>query len=112
MTDEASLNATRKIVRYSLLASLFLILVLAFVVFRPFILTFAVAASASLLLAPVHDRLTRALGGRHSLAAALLVVLCTVMILPTERRGRGFDPTTIDIAPKHTLGRGSLPTAA
>jgi predicted PurR-regulated permease PerM len=81
MTDEAALNATRKIVRYSLLASLFLILVLAFVVFRPFILTFAVAASASLLLAPLHDRLTRSLGGRHSLAAALLVVLCTVIIL-------------------------------
>jgi len=81
MTDEAALAATRKVVRYSLLASLFLILVLAFVVFRYFILTFAVAASVSLLLAPVHDRLTRMLGGRHSLAAALLVLLCTVMIL-------------------------------
>jgi len=80
MTDEAAL-AARKVVRYSLLACLFLILVLAFVVFRPFILTFAVAASVSLLLAPAHDRLTRALGGRHSLAAALLVLLCTVMIL-------------------------------
>jgi predicted PurR-regulated permease PerM len=81
MTDEAALIATRKVVRYSLLACLFLILVLAFVVFRYFIVTFAVAASVSLLLAPVHDRLTRALGGRHSLAAALLVLLCTVMIL-------------------------------
>jgi predicted PurR-regulated permease PerM len=81
MTDEAALSATRKVVRYSLLACLFLILVLAFVVFRPFILTFAVAASVSLLLAPAHDRLTLALGGRHSLAAALLVLLCTVMIL-------------------------------
>jgi len=81
MDDEPALSATRKVVRYSLLACLFLILVLAFVVFRYFILTFAVAASVSLLLAPVHDRLTRALGGRHSLAAALLVLLCTVMIL-------------------------------
>jgi predicted PurR-regulated permease PerM len=81
MTDDAALSATRKVVRYSLLACLFLILVLAFVVFRYFVLTFAVAASVSLLLAPVHDRLTRALGGRHSLAAALLVLLCTVMIL-------------------------------
>ena len=68
-------------IRYSLLACLFLILVLAFVVFRYFILTFAVAASVSLLLAPAHDRLTRALGGRHSLAAALLVLLCTMVIL-------------------------------
>ena len=81
MTDDAARTATRKVVRYSLLACLFLILVLAFVVFRYFVLTFAVAASVSLLLAPVHDRLTRALGGRHSLAAALLVLLCTVMIL-------------------------------
>ena len=63
MTDEATLAATRKVVRYSLLACLFLILVLAFVVFRYFILTFAVAASVSLLLAPAHDRLTRSLGG-------------------------------------------------
>ena len=38
--------------------------------------------------------------------------LCTVTILPSTRRGRGFDPTTLDIAPKHTLGRGSLPAAA
>jgi predicted PurR-regulated permease PerM len=81
MTDEATLAATRKVVRYSLLACLFLILVLAFVVFRYFILTFAVAASVSLLLAPAHDRLTRSLGGRHSLAAALLVLLCTIVIL-------------------------------
>jgi site-specific DNA recombinase len=32
--------------------------------------------------------------------------LCTVTILPSGRRGRGFDPTTVDIAPKHTLGQG------
>jgi hypothetical protein len=25
------------------------------------------------------------------------------------RRGRGFDPTTVDITPKHPLGSGSLP---
>ena len=34
--------------------------------------------------------------------------LCTVTILPSTRRGRGFDPTTLDITPKHTLGRGGL----
>ncbi|MDQ7905986.1 recombinase family protein [Phytohabitans sp. ZYX-F-186] len=38
--------------------------------------------------------------------------LCTVTILPSGRRGRGFDPTTVDIAPKHTLGSGSLPAEA
>ena len=36
--------------------------------------------------------------------------LCTVTILPAGCKGRGFDPTTLDIAPKHGLGRGSLPT--
>lgn len=34
--------------------------------------------------------------------------LCTVTMLPSGRRGRGFDPTTVDIAPKHTLGLGGL----
>jgi hypothetical protein len=37
---------------------------------------------------------------------------CTVTILPSGRHGRGFDPTTVDIAPKHTLGVGSLPHQA
>jgi site-specific DNA recombinase len=31
--------------------------------------------------------------------------LCTVTILPSGRRGRGFDPTTVDVDPKHPLGR-------
>ncbi|WP_431726930.1 recombinase family protein [Verrucosispora sp. TAA-831] len=38
--------------------------------------------------------------------------LCTVTILPSGRKGRGFDPTTLDIAPKHGFGRGGLPAAA
>jgi len=48
------------------------------------------------------------------LAAQRLFIdrLCTVTILPAGRKGRGFDPTTLDIAPKHGLGRGGLPTAA
>lgn len=37
--------------------------------------------------------------------------LCTVTILPVARRGRGFDPATVDITPKHPLGRGSRPAA-
>jgi hypothetical protein len=36
--------------------------------------------------------------------------LATVTILPSGRRGRGFDPATIDITPKH--GLGSPPAAA
>ena len=64
-----------------LLPWLILILALAFLVFRHFLLTFTVAASAALLLAPVHRRLARAFGGRAALSAALLTVLCAVMIV-------------------------------
>jgi predicted PurR-regulated permease PerM len=64
-----------------LLSALVVILVLAFWVFRPFILTFTVAASVALLLAPVQDRLGLALGRRSGLAASILVLITTAAIL-------------------------------
>jgi predicted PurR-regulated permease PerM len=64
-----------------LLFALAVILVLAFWVFQPFLLVFAVAACVALLLAPVQDRLAAALGGRPTLASALLVLFTTVAIL-------------------------------
>ena len=64
-----------------LLAFLVLIAVFAFLVFRFFILTFVVALSVALLLAPLHGALTRRLGGRRGLAAALLVAFTVVVIL-------------------------------
>jgi predicted PurR-regulated permease PerM len=64
-----------------LLAALSVVLVLAFQVFGPFLLDFAVAASVALLLVPAQRRLSRAMGERHSAAAALLVLLTTVVIL-------------------------------
>ena len=64
-----------------LLIALAAILVLAFWVFHPFILVFAVAACVALLLAPLQHRLARVLGGRPTLAAVLLVLLTTVVIL-------------------------------
>jgi predicted PurR-regulated permease PerM len=64
-----------------LIVALGIILVLAFIVFRPFLLTFAVSASVALLLAPLQRKLSGALGGRSSLAAALLVLLSTTIIL-------------------------------
>ena len=57
------------------------ILVLAWVVFRYFVLTFAVAASVALLMGPVQEALARRLRGRRGLAAAILVLLTTVIIL-------------------------------
>ena len=64
-----------------LLFALTVILLLAFWVFRPFLLVFAVAACVALLLAPAQKRLSRALGRRPTLAAALLVLVTTVLIL-------------------------------
>ena len=54
---------------------------MAFWVFKPFILVFAVSACVALLLAPVQKRFDKALGGKPTLAAALLVLLTTVVIL-------------------------------
>jgi predicted PurR-regulated permease PerM len=58
-----------------------LVVYMAFLVFRPFILDFVVAASVALLVAPVHSRLSRWLGGRRTIAAALVVLLVAVVIL-------------------------------
>jgi predicted PurR-regulated permease PerM len=66
---------------YPLLITLGLVLVLAFLVFRYFLLIFTVAASVGLLLAPVQRRLTRWLRGRPALASGLLVVAVTLVIL-------------------------------
>jgi predicted PurR-regulated permease PerM len=68
-------------VQAPLLVFLAVSLTLAFVVFRFFLLTFAVAASVALLLSRLQDNLSRRLGGRDGLAAALLVTFCTVVIL-------------------------------
>ena len=59
---------------------LFLVLALAVTVFHYFFLTFTVAGSVALMLAPVQRGLTRRLRGRHWLAAGLLTVLVTVAI--------------------------------
>jgi predicted PurR-regulated permease PerM len=58
-----------------------LIVVLFWVVFHYFILTFAVAGSIALLLGPWQAQLTRKLNGRRTLAAALLVLLVTALLL-------------------------------
>ncbi len=64
-----------------LVAWLALIAVLAWFVFHYFILTFAVAGSVALLLGPVQDALTRRMRGSRNVAAAILVLLVTVIIL-------------------------------
>jgi len=63
-----------------LAACLLAIVILGFVVFGPFLVTFAVATSTALLLAPAHERLARATGGRSSLAAGAVVMLCAALL--------------------------------
>jgi predicted PurR-regulated permease PerM len=65
----------------ALYAVLVLVAVLAYLVFRYFLLTFAVAASVALLLAPVQAGLTRRLRGRRGVAAGGLVALCALLLL-------------------------------
>ena len=68
-------------VQVPLAACLLLVALLAFLVFRQFLLTFTVAGSVALILAPVQRRLTRMLRGYSSAAAGLLVLGCTVVLL-------------------------------
>src|SRR5262249_12526262 len=56
-------------------------LALAFLVFRYFLLTFAVGASVALLLSGVHGALARRLGGGKGLAAAPIVLAVMVVLL-------------------------------
>ncbi|HXK08861.1 MAG TPA: AI-2E family transporter [Vicinamibacteria bacterium] len=64
-----------------LLVALALILLLAFRVFQPFLLVFSVAACVALLMGPVQRRFAAALGDRPTLAASVLVLVTTVVIL-------------------------------
>src|SRR5262245_38774701 len=63
-----------------LIAGLLAVLLLAFIVFRHFLLTFTVAFSAALLLEPVNSALIRRFKWRRGLAAGLLTVLVIVLI--------------------------------
>jgi predicted PurR-regulated permease PerM len=81
MLDDAMPERRRRDMLTPLLLSLAVIVILAFWVFKPFILVFSVSACVALLLAPAQKRFDKALGGRPTLAAAVLVLLTTVVIL-------------------------------
>jgi predicted PurR-regulated permease PerM len=66
-----------------LVACLVAVLILAFLVFRFFLLTFTIAGSLALLMAPAQRQLTQRLWGMRSLSAGLLVLVVIVaMLLP------------------------------
>jgi predicted PurR-regulated permease PerM len=71
----------RRLLLIPLAATLLFVAYLAFLVFRPFFLTATVAASVALLLAPLQRRLTAWFRGRPTLAAGLLVLVVTLLIL-------------------------------
>src|SRR5262245_59774810 len=81
MLDDAMPERRRRDMLTPLLLSLAVIVILAFWVFKPFILVFSVSACVALLLAPAQKRFDKAFGGRPTLAAAVLVLLTTVVIL-------------------------------
>lgn len=80
MTPDPAGTRPGRMVLLPITTFLLLVVVLAFLVFRFFVLDFVVAASISLLMGPLQRRLTNALGGRSALAAGLLVVLTTLII--------------------------------
>jgi predicted PurR-regulated permease PerM len=81
MLDDAMPERRRRDMLTPLLLSLAVILLLAFWVFKPFVLVFSVSACVALLLAPAQKRFDKAFGGRPTLAAFVLVLLTTVVIL-------------------------------
>jgi predicted PurR-regulated permease PerM len=80
MSDETPRPGSR-FVLVPLIVTLLVIAYLAFLVFRPFLLTFTVAASVALMLTPAHRRLTLWFGHRAGLGAGLLVLLVSLVIL-------------------------------
>lgn len=80
MNPDSSSPPSRRKFLLPIVAFLLLVGVLAFLVFRYFVLDFVVAASVALLLAPLQKRVKGALGGRGALAAGVLVVLTTLVI--------------------------------
>jgi predicted PurR-regulated permease PerM len=81
LSDETVQDAPARQFLLPIVSLLVLVLVLAFLVFRPFALTFTAAAAVALLLGPAQRYLTRGLRLRASLAAGLLVLMTTLVIL-------------------------------
>ena len=70
-----------RVVFFTLIALLLVVLGLVLWVFRPFLITMALATAMALLLKPLHLRLTSLLGGRPGASAAAIVALVTIIIL-------------------------------
>jgi predicted PurR-regulated permease PerM len=72
---------SRRVVFVTLIVLLLGVLALVLLVFWPFVITLALATAMALLLKPLHNRLTRYMGGRPGIPALLLVLALGVIIL-------------------------------
>src|SRR5262245_47139988 len=76
------MRTTRKTAgQWFLMASLAVALYFCFRIIQPFLMPIFLALTLSALLAPVYDIMAARLNGRHSLAALLVCVLLTAVIL-------------------------------
>ena len=71
--------------RYFFITSFFLVLVLIFFVFYPFLEVIVLSAIFAIVLAPLHRKVAKFLGGRSGLSAFIMIVLFAVIIMiPTS----------------------------
>ena len=77
------LMASQKVMLAFFFVCLGVILYLSFQILRPFLEVLIVSAAAANLSYPVYKRITRWIGGRANLGAALtLAILCVIVVIP------------------------------
>lgn len=73
----------RRVILGFLVLAIAVILYLSYQVFRPFLQVFILAGATAILSYPIHERITRRLGGRPNLgAAATLLLLLLLLVVP------------------------------
>lgn len=73
----------RRVIFGFLALAIAVILYLSYQVFRPFLQVFILAGATAILSYPIHERITRRLGGRPNLgAAATLFLLLLLLVVP------------------------------
>lgn len=80
LLNVSSSQVGRKVLLVFLAITLGIILYLSFQILRPFLESFIVAAATASLSFPIYDRITRKLGGRKNLGAAITVVLLVLLL--------------------------------
>ncbi len=89
------------------------VLILTFFLFRPFLVMFAIAATAVVILHPVHDRILKRVGKRPRTAAFLTVAITILLVLiPLTLIGTQIATEAADLYADLRDGTASLPTDA